>query len=258
MATKRTRKDYDDPRPARKTTRQSKADYGAEPTPKPVEVGKVEANLNKFHPTETQYDLIEKVASNVVTFVDGPAGTGKTSSVLWYFAKQYLFNSNLEIIITRTPAEVGKDKLGFLPDDKNAKCEPHFASTRKVLEDLLGKGKVTADLDKRIHFTVPNYLLGSTMDNKLWLIDEAQLLQPIIMKLLLERVGRNTKVVVSGSSSQIYTGDNGRGGMQDAIQRFFHLDGTPKYDDFAYKKFYVHEVMRSDVVKSVLHAYGDV
>lgn len=100
--------------------------------------------------------------------------------------------------------------------------------------------------------------LGATWDNSLVLIDEAQLLQPIIMKLLLERIGENTKVVVSGSSSQIYTSDhNTRSGMNDAIGKFFNKEKEPLFDNIEYFEFTSEDTMRSDIVKSVLKAYGE-
>lgn len=246
------------PRQQRRKTRVGKQVNGERPTPKPSEVAKVESRINEFHPTDKQWEFIDKIEDNIVTFVDSPAGVGKTAVTLWYFCKQYLKDPTLEIVITRTPAEVGKDKIGFLPNSLSEKLIEHYASTRKLLEQFLGKEKVAADIGKRIHFTIPNYVLGATMDSRLWLIDEAQLLQPIIMKLLLERIGLNTKVVVSGSSTQIYTADKDRNGMQDAMKRFFNEDGSSKFNNFAKHKFTVQDVMRSEVVKDVLRAYGDV
>lgn len=245
-------------RASRKNTRVVKEQLGIIPTPKLTEVQKVQARLQRFVPTETQYEFISKIENNVVTFVDSPAGTGKTSAALFYFCQQYLSNPTLEIVVTRTPAEIGKDRIGFLPNDVSSKCAVHYASTKKIIEGFIGKEKFIADFEKRIHFTIPNYLLGATMDNCCWLLDEGQLFQPIIMKLLLERIGTNTKVVVSGSGSQIYTGDTGRGGMHDAIGRFFDKNHKPLYPNFAYHHFTVEDVMRSEVVKDVLRAYGDV
>lgn len=246
------------PRQARRKTRADKQANHVRPSPKPSEVAKVENRINEFRPTEAQWEFIDKIEDNIVTYVDSPAGVGKTAVTLWYFCKQYLKDPSLEIVVTRTPAEVGKDKIGFLPNSLSEKLVEHYASTRKILEQFLGREKVAADLGKRIHFTIPNYVLGSTMDSKLWLIDEAQLLQPIIMKLLLERIGENTKVVVSGSSTQIYTADKDRNGMQDAMKRFFNEDGSSKFNNFAKHKFTVQDVMRSEVVKDVLRAYGDI
>lgn len=243
---------------SRRKTRAVKESSGSEPTPKVSEVKRVESRLNRFIPTPAQEEFISKIENSVVTFNASPAGTGKTSATLYYFCKKYLQDHSLEIIVTRTPAEIGKDRIGFLPNDVASKCAVHYESTKKIIEGFIGREKFIADFDKRIHFTIPNYLLGATMDNKLWLVDEGQLLQPIIMKLLLERIGHNTKVVISGSASQIYTGDTGRNGMQDAIGRFFDEDKNPLYPNFAYHHFGTDDVMRSEVVKDVLRAYGDV
>lgn len=239
-------------------TRKTKMEQGIAPTPKPNEVSKVFNKLNQFIYTPKQEDFSNTIHGNIITFVNGTAGCGKTSVTLKTFLEYYLKDNSLNLIIIRTPAEVGCDKIGFLPDGIDAKLEPHFASTRKILEDFIGKGKLEADLGKRIHFTIPNMQLGATWDNSLVLIDEAQLLQPIIMKLLLERIGENTKVVVSGSSSQIYTSDhNTRSGMNDAIGKFFNKEKEPLFDNIEYFEFTSEDTMRSDIVKSVLKAYGE-
>jgi phosphate starvation-inducible PhoH-like protein len=212
--------------------------------------------INTFKLTESQRELADKINDNTLTFVDSVAGTGKSLTVLHTFVKEYLRDSSKQIIIIRTPVEAGLDKLGALPDDYKAKTEPHFASTKKLLEQLLSRGKVETDMDHRIHFKVPNYVLGSTFDNALILLDECQQLPPNILKLLLERIGVNSKCVVVGDSTQLYTGnDNKRNGLKDAIPRFFHADGTPKYEDTALHKFTVQDVQRSDIVKTVITAY---
>ena len=131
-----------------------------------------------------------------------------------------------------------------------------------MLELLLSKGKVECDLAKRIHFMVPNYALGETFDNALILIDEAQQLQPMILKLLLERLGKNSVCVVAGDRTQLYTTDKHRNGLTDAISRFFRADHKglliPRYEQVEHFKFEVEDVQRSDIVKTVIKAYSDM
>lgn len=217
-----------------------------------------ENRMQKFVPTAQQKVLINKVREHTLTFVDSVAATGKTSSVLWYFCQEYIKDPSRQIVVVRTPVEAGPDKIGFLPNDLSAKLEPHFASTRRILEDFLGKTRVAADIGKRIHFMIPNYVLGSTIDNSLILIDEVQQLNPLILKLLLERLGKNSKCVVAGCSDQLYTTDKNRSALKDAMQRFFTLkDGehVPNYPDIASHKFEIEEVMRHEIVKNVIRAY---
>jgi phosphate starvation-inducible PhoH-like protein len=212
--------------------------------------------IGHFKLTSSQQELFGKIEDNTLTFVDSVAGTGKSLTVLYSFVKEYLRDNTKHIIIIRTPVEAGMDKLGFLPNSYNEKVEPHFASTKKLLEQLLNHGKVETDMDHRIHFKVPNYVLGSTFDNALILIDEVQQLPPNILKLLLERIGVNSKCVIAGDSTQLYTGsDNKRNALRDAIPRFFNQDGTPKYNDVALHKFNVSDVQRSEIVKTVITAY---
>lgn len=215
--------------------------------------------LNDFVPTTSQKELINKIRSNVITFVDSEAGTGKSSAILYHFCKEYLLDKQKQLIVIRTPVEAGEDRIGFLPSDLASKCAPHFASTKALLEQFLGKGVVETDMDHRIFFKVPNFCLGATYDNALILIDEGQQLQPIILKLLLERTGLNTTVVVAGCSSQLYVKEKNRNALADAISRFFvqdeHGNKQAKYADMAFHEFDLEECHRADVVKDVIRGY---
>ena len=210
-----------------------------------------------FKLTESQQELHDKIEDNTLTFVEGPAGTGKSLGILYSVVEEYVKNNTKQIIILRTPVEAGMDKIGALPSDYAAKVEPHFASTRNLLEQLLSKNKVENDLNQRIHFKIPNYCLGATFDNSLILIDESQQLQPMILKLLLERTGENSKIVVAGDNSQLYASSaNQRNALKDALPRFFYMDDMePKYPDIAYHSFCVEDVQRSEIVKSVIRGY---
>ena len=210
-----------------------------------------------FKLTASQQELQDKIESNTLTFVEGVSGSGKSLAILYTFVKEYVKNNTKQLIILRTPVEAGMDKIGALPNDYAAKVEPHFASTRNLLEQLMSKGKVETDLNQRIHFKIPNYCLGATFDNSLILIDEVQQLQPMILKLLLERTGENSKIVVAGDNTQLYASNaNQRDALKDALPRFFDKDTMePKFPDMAYHRFGVEDVMRSEIVKSVIRGY---
>lgn len=217
---------------------------------------------NDFHLTVKQKTVGELINRNDLVFIEGPAGSGKSLGVLYNFVRQYLSDNTKQIVVIRTPVEAGDDRIGFLPDDLNAKIAPHFASSRKLLEQLLTTGKVACDLDHRIHFMVPNYVLGSTLDNSLIFIDEAQQLAPKILKLLLERIGKNSTCVVAGDASQLYVNDKKRNGLSDGMQRFFRTSDSgvvvPRYESVESFKFTVDDVQRSGIVKTIIKAYSDL
>lgn len=244
---------------ARRNTRSKKEESGLQKVTRKANNWHESYGYHNFHLTDSQKELCNKISSNTLIFVDSVAGTGKSTAVLYAFAKEYIQDSSKQIIVIRTPVEAGGlDKIGFLPNELSQKIEPHFASSKKILEQLLSKGKVETDMDHRIKFKIPNFELGATWDNSLVLIDEAQQLQPMIMKLLLERIGVGTKVAVVGDASQLYASEAAkRNGLSDAIKRFIDTEGNPKYPDIAFHKFDVEDVQRSEIVKTVIRAYND-
>lgn len=205
--------------------------------------------------------LVVRRSDNI--FISGNSGKSMTS--LYYSVKEYLNTPTQKIIVIRTPMEATlHDKVGFLPDNLSCKLQPHFASTKLLLEQLLTPAKVQADIEgphKRIEFLVPNFALGCTFDNAIIIVDEAQTIPPVIMKLLLERIGTNSKMIVLGDPSQIYSNDKNRQGLTDAISKFFIVDSSfkveqPKFEDIGYFRFSIDDCMRSDIVKTVLKAYS--
>lgn len=249
----------------KKNTRDVKQDSGTTPPPpKPKFTEEKEARLNEFHPTEAQWEYIDKIRNNKIIFCEAVAGTGKSSAALWAFCKEYVKDTSLRIMVLRTPVDLGTDQIGFLVGSKTEKCSVHFESTRAILNEFLGKGKVDDDIAKgRILFDIPNFQLGKTWDNSLVLIDEVQQMSPLIIKLLLERIGKNTTVVVAGANDQLYSTDRKRNGLKDSISRFFvEEEGCMvsrfKGEPIAYHSFSIDSVMRDDIVKTVLRAYSGI
>lgn len=244
-------------REKRPTRKQKEAVVGTLLNKKPI---KDTLGIARFTLTENQKVFANKIIANDMVICSAPAGTGKSFTALHTFVNLYLQDPTKQIIVVRTPVESGADKVGFLPNSLSEKIEPHFSSIKVLLEKLLSKGKVETDLDHRIHFKIPNYMLGSTFDNALYLLDETQELQPKILKLLLERVGENSKVVILGDPSQRYSEDKDRNGLNDVISKFFNTkDGeiTKKFPNVEYHSFEIEDVMRGEFCKTVLKAYNN-
>lgn len=216
----------------------------------------------KFSITDKQKECLDIIENNTITFIEGLAGSGKSLCALYYAVKEYLVDPTKKIVVIRTPMEATvHDKVGFLLSELKDKLEPHFASSKLLLEQLLSPSKVAADMggkNERIQFRIPNFILGATLDSCITIIDEGQILHPTIMKLLLERIGQNSKCIILGDPSQVYNSQKDRQGMADAIDKFFDKDKNPLYKDVAYFKFDIDHCMRSDIVKTVLKAYSGV
>lgn len=223
-----------------------------------VEEREETAPLRNFKPSQSQKTVGNLIKQNTLNFVVGPAGTGKSSGVLYEYCKQYLTDPSKHIVIIRTPVEAGGDAIGFLTGSYDDKVSVHFMSARKLLNDFLGVGKVDNDLGKRIHFVVPNYILGDTLSDSLILVDEGQQLTPLILKLLLERIGKGSVCCVVGDKNQLYAKDTRRNGLNDALTRFLDENDVSKYEDVGFFKFTVEDVQRSSIVKTVLTAYEGI
>lgn len=215
-----------------------------------------------FTPSKKQKLLINTLIENDVVVVQGTSGSGKSSGVLYHYALEFLRDPSKEIVIIRTPIEAGDDEIGFIKGGMEEKLGPHFQSAKKLLEKFLGKGVVESQLGKRIHFTIPNFLLGDTLDNSLVMLDEAQSLSPRTIKLILERIGRDSKIAVLGDPTQQYFRNEKRNGLTDLIGRAFDIghDGyvIPHVEGFGYVEFGIEDTMRSEITKRVLQIYKDL
>lgn len=161
------------PKQRKKLTRREKATSGSQVIQREHnKVWSEQYGMTKIQLTDKQKVLRNKILENDLTFVVGSSGSGKSLAVLYTYVQEYLRDPSKQILVVRTPVEAGLDKIGALPNSLQEKVEPHFNSTKILLCDLLSKGKVETDLDHRIHFKIPNYMLGSTFDNCLIMIDE--------------------------------------------------------------------------------------
>ncbi len=223
-------------------------------------MAKRQSDLIDFTPSAHQKRLGNLLRENTIVFVDGKAGSGKSSGALFYFALEYLRDKSKNIVVIRTPVEAGSDKIGALPGEAEEKLGPHFKPYVKILEKMIGP-KFKADFNKRIFFTIPNFILGDTLEDSLILIEEAQMLSPLIMKLLLERIGKGSKVIVTGDNSQVYT-QTARGGLKDALVRFFDISPSghtiEHYQDIGYISFQDAQQQRDPIVDTIIKAYSNI
>lgn len=217
--------------------------------------------INEWVLNDEQQALRELIYTKDIVFVEGKAGTGKSSTVLYSYVEQYLQDKYKKIVVIRQPVEVGPDKIGALPNGLDEKLEPHFIAYRDILEELLSKGKVECDFNKRIFFMPSNFAIGRSFHDSLILITEAQQMPPMILKMLLERIGRNSTCIVEGDSTQMYTTDARRNGLCAAVKVFFDELGCVRKDtwedNLAFYRFSNQYNMRSEIVQIVNDAYEE-
>lgn len=195
-----------------------------------------------------QGEYLEAIKHNEIVFGIGSAGTGKTYVAASYAAGELFHRRIQKIILTRPNVETGRG-LGFLPGELEEKYAPYLDPFDNVFQRTLGKGFYEYALkSKDIEPKPLGFMRGSSFDNAIVLVDEVQNMTKTEFKMLLSRIGRNCKVILSGDPDQTDIQDSG---LQDAVRRLEGLDGIEVV------RFIDNDIVRSKMCKQIIMAYKD-
>ena len=179
---------------------------------------------------EEYYNLLKE---KEITICSGPAGVGK-SYISMKAAVDLLIdpNNSYEKIIIVRPAVEAEEKLGSLPGNLEEKLDPYIFPSYYLLNKIIGK-EAREELKKAdiIEVFALAYMRGMNIDNSILIFEEAQNSTPNQMKLLLTRIGYNSKFFISGDLEQTdrYK-DKKQSGLYDAIQKFSNVSDIGVYD----------------------------
>jgi phosphate starvation-inducible PhoH-like protein len=149
-----------------------------------------------------------------------------------------------KIVLTRPVVEAG-EKLGFLPGVIEEKLDPYMRPLYDSMNGIVGIEAARDKIAKGVIEIVPvAYMRGRTFHNCFIILDEAQNCSYTQIKMVLTRLGENTKLAISGDSSQ--SDLNGKSGLAKIVSR---LSETK---DIGVCKFTTIDVVRSEIVKNVL------
>lgn len=187
-----------------------------------------------------------------IVVVSGPAGTGKTYLAMVAAIKALRSSECERIILTRPAVGVDDEKHGFLPGDINAKMEPWTRPLLDVLREYYTVKEITHMLAEQIVEIAPlAFCRGRNFKNSYVVLDEAQNCTPSQMKMIMTRIGENSKLVISGDIEQTdrRTHDNG---LLDLIHRL-EKSSVPGLSSC---KFELKDVQRHKIIEHVLKMYS--
>jgi phosphate starvation-inducible PhoH-like protein len=198
--------------------------------------------------TAGQKRYVDAIRSNVITFGLGPAGTGK-SWLAVAMAVQALQSKQVQRIILTRPAVEAGERLGFLPGDMMAKIDPYLRPLYDALYDMLEPEGAQKLLERQAVEVAPlAFMRGRTLNSSFIILDEAQNATPEQMKMFLTRIGFNSRVVITGDTTQIDVPD-GRSGLRGLERTLSGIDGLS----------FVHlgksDVVRHRIVADIVEAY---
>ena len=203
---------------------------------------------------ETYIDLLTD-PHKLIIFSTGPAGTGKTMLAVMAAIQAYQRGDCSKIVITRPAVAVDDEQHGFLPGDINAKMAPWTRPIMDVFAEYYRQSEITCMLDEgTIEVSPLAYMRGRTFRNSIIIADEMQNATPSQMKMLLTRLGDNSKMVVTGDTQQADRRES-ENGLID-FKRLVSGFGASKF--IAGIEFAGRDIQRHAAVAEVLKIYGEI
>jgi phosphate starvation-inducible protein PhoH and related proteins len=201
--------------------------------------------------SQERYVSLLKQKSKKIVVATGPAGTGKTLFATEFGVRNFLLGIYEKLIFTRPSVSVDED-LGYLPGTLEEKMAPWVRPIYDVLYQFISPKEVTALMeDKIIEISPLGYMRGRTFKNCWIVADEMQNSTTSQMKMLLTRLGENSRLVITGDLEQ-YDRQNELNGLDDFLNKFRGKRST-SITSFEFQRT---DIQREEVVKEVLDIYG--
>lgn len=202
---------------------------------------------NKLKPrTSNQSDYIRTVAENTITFCQGLAGSGKTHIAIG-MALEYLLEDKVsKIIITRPVVEAG-EKIGYLPGTAEEKLHPYLLPIIDEIHHFITPAHhVTLRLNNKIEVVPLGLMRGRNFHNCFIVADECQNATYEQLKMLLTRVGQNSKMILNGDVGQSDLHYHVQGGFINLINALQGVDliGISKLDSC--------DIIRNPIISKIL------
>jgi phosphate starvation-inducible PhoH-like protein len=231
-----------------------------EPTGKPVSKKELIGQIIKRKTKEKFLTLNQKkyydtLIDSEITICSGPAGVGK-SYITMKAAIDLLSepkNSYEKIIIVR-PAVEAEEKLGSLPGNVEEKLDPYIFPSYYLLNKIIGKeSREKLKEIEVIEVFALAFMRGMNIDNSILIFEEGQNASPSQMKLLLTRIGYNSKFFISGDVEQSDKYKNKtHSGLWDAIEKFRDDDYVSTFE-FKDK----NDIVRNPLISKILRKYDN-
>jgi phosphate starvation-inducible PhoH-like protein len=199
--------------------------------------------------TEGQLEYINTMLNNDLTFCTGPAGTGKTYLAVAVAVSMLKKKQIRKIVLARPAVEAG-EKLGFLPGDIAAKVNPYLRPLFDSLEDMMDFSQMKKFMEMDIIEIIPlAFMRGRTLNEACIICDEAQNTSSSQMLMFLTRMGRGSKMIITGDITQV---DLARGEMSGLVDAVATLDGIP---GIGMVELSQADIVRHKLVHNIVQAY---
>ena len=192
---------------------------------------------------------LHALRSYELVFAEGPAGTGKTWLAVGH-AVSLLEQGIVERLILSRPAVEAGERLGFLPGDMKDKVDPYLRPIYDALYDFMEGRIVERGIQTGMIEIAPlAFMRGRTLSKAAILLDEAQNVTAMQMKMFLTRLGEGSRMMVNGDPTQTDLAPGQTSGLGEAIELLSGLDRV------GHVRFGHRDVVRHDLVRRIVEAY---
>jgi phosphate starvation-inducible PhoH-like protein len=199
--------------------------------------------------TAGQAEYLQKIVDNDIVVGIGPAGTGKTYLAV-AAAVDALTRKRVRRIVLARPAVEAGENLGFLPGDMQAKVDPYLRPLYDALDEMMPFERIQRALETRTIEIAPlAFMRGRTLGDAFVIVDEAQNATALQMKMLLTRLGVNSRMVITADKTQVDLPKNQQSGILQ-VERLL-----PGIDGIAFHYFNETDVVRHRLVRDIIRAY---
>jgi phosphate starvation-inducible PhoH-like protein len=200
--------------------------------------------------TPGQAEYMQKMKDNDIVVGIGPAGTGKTYLAV-AAAVDALTRKHVRRIVLARPAVEAGENLGFLPGDMQAKIDPYLRPLYDALDEMMPFDRIQRALEQRVIEVAPlAFMRGRTLGDAFVIVDEAQNATTMQMKMLLTRLGVNSRMVITGDKTQIDLPRREDSGLTQ-IERIL-----PGIEGIGFHYFNETDVVRHRLVRDIVRAYA--
>lgn len=202
---------------------------------------------NRLKPRSiNQKEYIRNVAENTITFCEGVPGSGKTHIAIGMALEYLIDNKVKKIVITRPVVEAG-EKLGFLPGTAEEKLHPYLLPLFDEIDYFLkpqhfGKLKST----RQIEIVPLGLMRGRSFHNAFIVADECQNASYDQLKMLLTRIGIDSKMVLTGDLDQSDLERYNKEGFKQIIER---LNGV---NSIGFSKLEISDIVRNPIIADIV------